>query len=956
MIKRFIHLGFILIFKVWFITAASAQCLTWFQQSSPILVDDLSPNAAILWNDPLFQDALNGFDDLAEGETPAVWLKNTCVAPVQYTFILRLDLDGNGSRETVITDSNQPAPGNLWFNNANAPGFIGTTTASFDTRNVPANQKYSWAVRTTLQSDTTLVSLSWKTAAQPNIFIPAQLPYGNHQLTLKASNGQETIEKNINIQVTDGKRPAITCKQITIPVLSSINISEVKEYAEDNYSPVDKLVFSMRVVGNGSNFPTDSAGNLITRLTFTCNDVGDQFVEVWAKDQYGNTDFCIAPVTVGNKNDICPLQVKLTYQPSNNCADENALWSTVRLGQPPYSYLWSNGSTDSYLNYPANGVYQLTVTDAKRATAMASYTVSGVPTNCVWLNGYVMNDRNKNCQRDAGDQPLGRHIVTISDASGNKWYAATDNTGYYTKRLPPGQYTVTTTVNSLLWAPCQPSFSVTLVAGATGVLNFPLKALYDCPALTVTLTSPYLLACTNNIYRVEYCNVGTEPATDAYVEIELDDYLTLKTAERPFTALGNGRYRFPVGNVPVGICDGFTLTALLSCSSLPQQTHCATATAHPRGTCLPTDARWSGASLQLDARCDADSLRFVIKNVGTASMHKALEYIVIEDLVIRAKSEVGPLVAGGSMLIAVPYNGATWRVEAAQEKYHPDYSSPALSVEACRGVVFKTGIEPQFYIDDQAPWKDVQCTVNQSGILLNGKDAWPKGYGKEHFITPETPITYSIRFVNTTADTMRTVVVRDTLSKWLDPATLQNIASGVSGRAGFKFHFNGTGPILQFTFDKMTLPPFNPDDPFRSTGWVSFTVLPKPGTPLGTDILNTAAIAFGQRPGTITNTVQHRLGKDFIARNIFTSQTTPATATLEVMPNPVQDWIFIRSSLTSLSASAVYVLFDVYGKAQLTAPAQNTQRLNCQHLPSGTYFLQLRTPEGLMAIQRIIKQ
>ncbi len=71
-------------------------------------------------------------------------------------------------------------------------------------------------------------------------------------------------------------------------------------------------------------------------------------------------------------------------------------------------------------------------------------------------------------------------------------------------------------------------------------------------------------------------------------------------------------------------------------------------------------------------------------------------------------------------------------------------------------------------------------------------------------IEPMTPIDYQIRFQNTGTDTAFTVVIRDTLSSWLD---VESFKVGISDHT-FRTDFEGSN-ILKFTFDHILLPDSN---------------------------------------------------------------------------------------------------------------------------------------------------
>jgi hypothetical protein len=71
-------------------------------------------------------------------------------------------------------------------------------------------------------------------------------------------------------------------------------------YTEDNCTPTPQLKIGIRKAGTGLGFPHDSHG-----VTFDCNEIGQQFVEIWSLDAWGNADFCTTYVIVQDNIGAC---------------------------------------------------------------------------------------------------------------------------------------------------------------------------------------------------------------------------------------------------------------------------------------------------------------------------------------------------------------------------------------------------------------------------------------------------------------------------------------------------------------------------------------------------------------------------------------------------------------------------------------------------------------------------
>ena len=98
-------------------------------------------------------------------------------------------------------------------------------------------------------------------------------------------------------------------------------------------------------------------------LTFPCDAEGPFNFAI-----YSDGALCDEFITV-NLTPNCPPPININIETIPN----NAI-ITVDGGTPPYTYLWSNGSTTENLNYLCVGTYTVTVTDTNGSTNSASFT------------------------------------------------------------------------------------------------------------------------------------------------------------------------------------------------------------------------------------------------------------------------------------------------------------------------------------------------------------------------------------------------------------------------------------------------------------------------------------------------------------------------------------------------------------------------------------------------------
>ena len=270
-------------------------------------------------------------------------------------------------------------------------------------------------------------------------------------------------------------------------------------------------------------------------------------------------------------------------------------------------------------------------------------------------------------------------------------------------------------------------------------------------------------------------------------------------------------------------------------------------------------------------------------------MSAASEYTVIENDLIKTVMPLPPMAAGDFMPLSFPANGSTWRVEARQTPFFPAGSRPCATVEGCDADGnFSLGFVQMFSQDDAAPFISIDCQENGDFLQSNNKSAYPAGYRSTHLITPETGLDYKLRFQNTGTDTAQTVVIRDTLSGLLDPAS---------------FRFQGSSHpcevqifgdrVLVCTFSGIQLPDSSANEP-ASHGFVQFSIDQMPGNPLGEVIENRAAIYFDYNVPVITNETFHTIGEDFIADTDGVFTIPWQAKKLLVSPNPADGQVRVR--------------------------------------------------------------
>jgi uncharacterized repeat protein (TIGR01451 family) len=543
------------------------------------------------------------------------------------------------------------------------------------------------------------------------------------------------------------------------------------------------------------------------------------------------------------------------------------------------------------------------------------------------IQGNVKVDQDDNCATFDGQDALANRIIQAKNEDNFTYLTTTDPNGRYVLFVDTGTYVVKKRQNhALWWQNCDSSYVSHLPNYyMTDTVNFSEHPLADCPLITVNIAAPRLRRCFDNMVFVEYCNFGTQPADSAWVDIFLDPFLSLVSSAQPYISLGANTIRFFVGDLEREECGSFNFIVHVDCdSTVLGQTHCILAHGYPDTLCteLPT---WSGANIEANAACQDSTAVFELKNTGPANS-QILNYIIIEDDVVMLSGQ-HQYNSNQSFNITWPANGHTVRLESEQEPGHPFSTQVIAFQEGCGGFE-SLGFINQFSVNGITPsWHRI-CVENTGSFDPNDKQGFPTGIGAEHQIRPGQSLEYMIRFQNTGTDTAFNIVLRDTLSQWLDPAS---VTPGAASHP-YSWTLNGQNEIV-FSFYNILLPDSS-TNLSGSQGFVTFQIAQQAQVPLGTQIFNQAAIYFDFNEPVLTNTTLHTVDELDISVN---TREWERPLRIDVMPNPARDYALFRLKNGSLSGHHLQV-FDGFGKLISTQKISGNQHVFARNnLPAGAY-------------------
>jgi hypothetical protein len=323
-------------------------------------------NHTQLWNEMYWWDNGLQIHDLCEEPTDlCITATDACSGNnVNIEYLLFLDLDGDGTMETVVNSVNTGIAGlgwnNVLYNNLNTPNFGGGTPRAFDERSVPFNQKYGFTIQETVVGNNKTACVRWNTQQQQNNFVVPELPHGTHKIKWFITDGcGNNTEYEYTFTVKDCKAPTVVCLNglsVNIMPTSMITLwaSDFLQYTEDNCTPSGQLKIGIRKCGTGTGFPVDGFGNPITNVTFDCSELGTQCVELWSVDAAGNADYCETYLIVQDNLGNCvggSLQVsgQITTELQDGIEEVEVSLNGTSMFVPPFGMLDQTNSEGDFM-------------------------------------------------------------------------------------------------------------------------------------------------------------------------------------------------------------------------------------------------------------------------------------------------------------------------------------------------------------------------------------------------------------------------------------------------------------------------------------------------------------------------------------------------------------------------------------------------------------------------------
>ncbi|MBC7775363.1 MAG: DUF11 domain-containing protein [Phycisphaerae bacterium] len=561
-------------------------------------------------------------------------------------------------------------------------------------------------------------------------------------------------------------------------------------------------------------------------------------------------------------------------------------------------------------------------------------TTSGGVLNNNLLEGKLFSDLDNDCIFDAGSEmPVPNRFLNIRKGNDISTLS-TDADGNYKISVDTGHFELSTEAYLNYWKPCPGTYTVDFHAfNGTAQLDYPLTPEVDCPDMTIDISTSLLRRCFPAVYTVSYCNNGTVTAEDAYVDIFLPSEITYISATISPTLIMANTYRFHIGDVAPLQCGSFFLTAQVGCDNVQNDdVLCVSAQIYPDTNCVQPSPLWSGAALEITGHCDGDTIAFIVRNIGTGNMAEQKSFVVTRGSDNFWQTPI-LLTAGEALAFKFEAGSEVWHAEIEQESYFPRPSHPSATIDACNGSFTNTDML-QFATDDGENTLERDCRQVVGSWDPNDKVGSPFGVGSGHAIRPNTELEYHIRFQNTGTDTAFTVVIRDTLSPFLDHSTLK------IGTASHPYDYNLRNGVLEVVFNDILLPDSNVNE-IASHGFVNFRISQLPNLIPNTSILNQAAIFFDFNKAVLTNSTFHTV-TPIVTSASHEPNNAQTQGNLQIFPNPGVNKISLHAPSLYPDGQVAQIRLQfwrndgVFWQEYLLNPL--SPYLSCEDWPIGTYF------------------
>ncbi len=608
------------------------------------------------------------------------------------------------------------------------------------------------------------------------------------------------------------------------------------------------------------------------------------------------------------------------YTSYTNCGGSTGAISLyVYYGSTPYSYQWSNSSNHTSVDSALSaGSYQYTVTDA------TGCSVSG--TAAVYGQGSFLSNLSTTRTSCVSSMPTGTATAIVTNG-GTPPFTYLWNTYSQT-----GSSQFTTSSSTISGLAYQTYVSVSIIdsMGCSSTNYDSAVVLYDVTCYDHITGYAFLDQngnCIKDAGDVGYQSVNVWAWSNSgngysgyyYTRTDSNGYYDLEVLPGAYTVEA---YTYYYGNCIATVCSGSYLDTFQTGGQLSSGNNFGY-TGSPSfdlGVHMGSDRSTPGT--------DKEYWVYYYNYGNTSASNAVLTFVHDDSLTLTSTTPAYTSYNAATHTItwnlgSVP-NNWTWSMVTMHFNV-PSTLSLGTSLHAHADISPVSGdCNPA----DNS--EDITNTVSGS-FDPNEKEVSPSG----NLTASDTVLTYTIRFQNTGNAPATHIVIKDTLSQYVDPAS---VLAGASSHP-YSFALSGNG-ILTFTFDPIYLPDSS-NGRAASTGFVTYTVHTRSNIAIGDQVKNTAHIYFDINPAVVTNTTVS-------TRSNFHTGMHPvdnSSMAVTISPNPIHEQSLVRFENTT--GEVIFTLSDVTGqKVFETTASQPGLTINGQAYATGMYLYTAKDAAG----------
>lgn len=628
--------------------------------------------------------------------------------------------------------------------------------------------------------------------------------------------------------------------------------------------------------------------------------------QVYITDSVG----CTKTITDTVLNTGIVISLQNTQPLSCNGVNNGYITVAVSGGTAPYTYLWSNGATTDSIGGIPSANYELTVTDAASCSATFSYYLNQNSTN--WSYYVYINSADANCSNN------GSASVVVNGGTGPFSYLWNNSsTASSITNLAPGNYSVTVTGSDGCIRTGNTFISSACYSQVKGFVFNDVNGNCVKDSGEVGLSGISVTASNNQSYYYGYT------ANDGSYNIHV-------TTTGNFTV--NAGSNWSSGCSSINACGsqsasfanvGDSVTVNLGFTS-------------SSGYDLAIHPGWTSANPGFDKNY------WVLYFQESVPAYTGAATIVFkyDPILIYQSNNNGGVHNAATHTI-------TWTINSVPQGFWDWNTVPRAYFTVPANTPVGYQLSQEFTITPIAN----DCDTSDNHLLVvepvtgsrdpNEKEVLPAG----DILEEDSVLTYTIHFQNTGNDTTWFITIKDTLSQYLNPASVVNLASS-HDYASFNISEKG---ILTWLFNPIFLVDSATNEP-ASKGFIKFKVKKRSGLPLNTQITNRASIYFDYNEPIITNTVSSKLTEPNF---IFTPGADPSIA-VSAAPNPFTQTTVI--SIAGVNSTYDFELFDISGQLlkKKTAMADTRFEISREGISAGVYFYSVTTINKQKAYGRLV--